>query len=360
MRAEETCEKQNSFFSQLLFLGLLIVTGVIIFLKLSSLLGAFLGASTLYILLRKPMFYLVEKRNWKRWLASLTLVSVVSLFFLGAMFGIFELIASEIQNLDPQKLLEKGNTIVANINSSLNINLLSEKILDKISPELSKGAGLLVNATYSFAIGIVFMILMLYFMLVSGRRMESLVKRYLPFRGESRKMLVENTTGIIYNNAIVIPITMLAQGLVAALIYWLFGLSDVILLAFLTAICGLIPMVGTIIVSVPLGLNLIFHNEVWQGITLITCGILIIANVDNLFRIIFNQHSTHTHPLIVILGVLIGIPMFGFWGIIFGPLLISVFLLLVKLYYVEYGLFSPEDTNVETAKEVDVESIEPT
>ena len=72
-----------------------------------------------------------------------------------------------------------------------------------------------------------------------------------------------------------------------------------------------------------------------------------ISNVDNLIRIIFMKSVANTHPLVVVFGVILGVPLFGFWGIIFGPLLISGFLLLIKIYYVEYGLLTQAES-VET------------
>jgi hypothetical protein len=56
-----------------------------------------------------------------------------------------------------------------------------------------------------------------------------------------------------------------------------------------------------------------------------------------------NKKISNTHPLIVIFGVIMGIPLFGFWGIIFGPLMISTFLLLIRIYYREYRLLDPAD-----------------
>ena len=97
-------------------------------------------------------------------------------------------------------------------------------------------------------------------------------------------------------------------------------------------------MIGTVIVSVPLGAYMIYSGELWQGILMIALGVLVIANVDNLCRMILMNKVADTHPLIVIFGVILGIPLFGFWGIIFGPLLISGFLLLMKIYYKEYNL----------------------
>ena len=75
-----------------------------------------------------------------------------------------------------------------------------------------------------------------------------------------------------------------------------------------------------------------------------------IANVDSLCRIVLMRQITNTHPLIVVFGVILGIPLFGFWGIIFGPLLLSGFLLLIRIYYWEYGLI-PSDTLSPESKE---------
>jgi predicted PurR-regulated permease PerM len=134
---------------------------------------------------------------------------------------------------------------------------------------------------------------------------------------------------------------MLAQGLVAALIYWLFGINNVVFWAFVTALAGLLPMIGTIIVSVPLGIWVAMEGDLLKGVFLMLCGLFIIANADNLSRIFLNKKISNIHPLVVIFGVILGIPLFGFWGIIFGPVLISVFLLLIKIYYMEFRLISP-------------------
>ena len=111
--------------------------------------------------------------------------------------------------------------------------------------------------------------------------------------------------------------------------------------------------VGSVIISAPLGIFIIVNGSFWHGMLLILCGILVIANADNLVRIFLNKWMTDTHPLIVIFGVFMGIPLFGFWGIIFGPLLISIFLLLVKIYYREFRLMSPEDMAAEDAESRD-------
>lgn len=349
-----TIQKNNLFFRQLLFLGILIALALIIGKQLGSLIGSFLGAITLYIVFRSTLFKLTDKYHWKPWLAALLLIVTAALVLMGLLFGIFELVAKELQELNTAALTETLRSTVNKVSKALNITLVPENLLHETSSYITKAAGAVVNTTYSFAINILMMLLVLYFMLSNGHKLEKTIEKYMPFKGKSREMLTAETTSIIYSNAIGVPVMMISQGVAAGLVYWLFGLNDVIFWAFITAVCGLIPMVGTIIISVPLGVSLIIGGRLWGGLALMACGLFVIANVDNLVRIIFNQKMTNTHPLVVIFGVILGIPLFGFWGIIFGPLFISVFLLLVKIYYLEFRLTPEEASNESDAAAEDI------
>jgi len=69
-----------------------------------------------------------------------------------------------------------------------------------------------------------------------------------------------------------------------------------------------------------------------KGILLLVYGLVFIGNVDNVLRMIINKRLANTHPIISIIGVFIGIPLFGILGLVFGPVLLSYFLLLVEIY----------------------------
>lgn len=333
----------NAFFRQLLFLVVLIAIGLIIFHQLAFFVGAFLGAVTLYVVLRPLFFNLTEKRNWKPWMASFVLVVGMSLIVLGLGYLVFEVIASEVTGIDTSRLMKGIDKLPDQINRLVGYQVITSNLWSQSASYLTKFLSSILNTTYSFAANIFMMMVILYFMLVHARAMEKKVFTYLPFSGNSLGMIQEEFQNMIYSNAIGIPVVMLSQALAAALIYWVAGLNNIVFWAFLTALCGLLPMVGTVIVSLPLGIYLLAGGAIWQGIVVIACGLLIIANVDNLCRIVMMQKIANTHPLIVIFGVMLGIPLFGFWGIIFGPLLISGFLLLIKIYYIEYNLISPAD-----------------
>lgn len=338
-----TIRKNNLVFRQLLFLGILILMGAVMLKQLSFFIGSFLGAITFYIVFRKLIFRMIERHRWPGWLAALVIVMVICVVLLGLGYLLFDVIAREFNSIDISAVPELARDAVPRVNAFVGFDVLSADLVHSSTSVFTKIANSILNTTYSFAANILMTILILYFMLANARKLENRAGRYIPFCGDSRKILMDEMTSIIYSNAIGIPFLMLAQGLVAALVYWIFGLPNVVFWAFMTAICGLIPMVGTVIVSVPLGIWLLSQGLVLKGVLLIACGLLVIANVDNLARIGLNKKISNTHPLIIIFGVILGIPLFGFWGIIFGPLMISTFLLLIRIYYREYRLLDPDD-----------------
>lgn len=337
-------DRYNPFFRQLLFLSVLVATGLVIFWQLNFFVGAFLGATTIYVVLRGTLFRLTERKHWKPWVASSVLVAATCIVLLGIGYLIFEVVASEIPNVNTTQIVEGIGKLIAKINDMVGYKVVSGKLLTESKDFITRFASMLINTTYSFAANIFLMVVILYFMLAAGRRMEDNLLRYAPFSGKSLRLIKREVKDMIFSNAVGIPVVMVAQAATAALFYWIVGIPSILFWAFVTGVFGLVPMVGTALVTVPLSIYLLATGAVWQGIVLLGAAILVIANVDNVCRIFLMKRAADTHPMIVIFGVILGIPLFGFWGIIFGPLLISGFLLLIRIYYIEYKLTGPPPT----------------
>ena len=106
---------------------------------------------------------------------------------------------------------------------------------------------------------------------------------------------------------------------------------------FITGVFAFFPLVGTMIVWVPIMLYLFSQGLTWPAIGLGIYSLLVTGNVDYVARISFMKKIGNVHPLITVLGVIVGLDLFGFIGLIFGPLLISYFLILVKIYINEFS-----------------------
>ena len=150
-------------------------------------------------------------------------------------------------------------------------------------------------------------------------------------------MLGNETKNMIRANAIGIPVLAILQGIIATIGYAIFGVNDFALWGFLTGVCSMIPIVGTAIIWVPLTAYFFAINNNSAGVGLLIYSAILITNIDYVVRLTILKKFMNVHPLITIFGVIVGIGLFGFWGVIFGPLFISYFIILVKIYVNEFG-----------------------
>ena len=168
--------------------------------------------------------------------------------------------------------------------------------------------------------------------------MELYIARLLPFSDENKHAVIKKLHLIVRSNAIGIPLLAIIQGLVATIGYMLCGVNNALLFGILTGFASIIPIVGTMIVWIPLVIGQYFDGSLLSTLGLALYGIVIISQCDNVIRLILQKRMANTHPLITIFGVIAGLPIFGFMGVIFGPLIVSMFLLFVDMFAKQYIL----------------------
>ncbi|MBK6362122.1 MAG: AI-2E family transporter [Saprospiraceae bacterium] len=324
---------------QLFFLALLIFMGFIILKELYFMLTAFLGAVTLYVILLYPKRILTIKYNWPAWIAALFLMAAsVAIMILPVAY----LTSAGVEILSP---VIKNPEILTNAFDQIHIFMINQfgidvfnpdnvsKLADQILPFTQKTLG----STMSVFGNILLMYLVLYFLLVQTRDVELWLKRTLPFKTANTKKVISEVRNLVYSNALGIPIVAIIQGIVAIIGYSIFGVKEFLLMGLLTAISSVIPIVGTMLVYLPLAIFQYSKYGVFSGVGIGIWGVAVIGSVDNIARFLVQKKLADVHPLITMLGVFMGVGLFGFMGIIFGPLLLSVFFMLTQIYINEFG-----------------------
>ena len=195
----------------------------------------------------------------------------------------------------------------------------------------------ILGATLSTLVALIVMYFILFFMLTEGRRMESRFYEWAPLKDENLLLLRKDLNGMVLSNAIGIPLIALAQGIVGLIGYLIIGVPEPIFWFVLTAFTALVPVVGAALAYLPLALLLFASGDSGKGFIVLIFGLAIIGSVDNIFRFIIAKKLGDVHPLITVFGVIIGVNLFGFIGIIFGPILISLFLIMIRIYNNEFG-----------------------
>ena len=298
-----------------------------------------LGALTIYVLLRGQMKWLVERKHWGRsWAASLLTVEAI-FFFLIPILGIVLMLIDLFSTFDPESLnvlTTQAQEMIQQVEDRFGIELWSEENLQKltsVSTSLVKG---LLQGMSSFFLNAFVILFLLYFMLRGYDHFESAVEELLPFTGKNKRTVSSETISIVKSNAIGIPVLALVQGVFAYIGYLIFGVENALLFAVLTTFTTIIPVLGTMIVWVPMAIIMGINGDWLNAILLGAYGFIVIGGVDNVARLLLQKQMANIHPLITIFGVFIGLSLFGFWGVIFGPLILSLIVLFINLYRHDY------------------------
>ena len=329
----------NNRLRQILILGVIVLIAILIIRYFYIFLPGVLGSVTLYILSKKSYFFLVEKKKWKRQgTALLYILGYLILICLPVYLAVVILVPKIVALFNnPVPLLVAVKTFSAKIHDATGIELMNGENLQTITKNLASKLPLFLSGTANFVTNLLLMFFVLYYMLIHGRKMDNYLEEMLPLKSKNREILSTETDIMIRANAIGIPLLAVIQGFVGALGYLIFGIKDIAVWGFLTGVASLIPIVGTGIIWVPLTVYLLASGNTWQGIGLGIYSLAILTNVDYVARITLLRKIGNVHPLITIFGIIVGVGMFGFVGLVFGPLLISYFIVLVKIYRNEFN-----------------------
>jgi len=321
-----------SLVALILLLGWLIASGLWTFVN------GLLGAFTAYVLVHGQMAYLTEKRKMKGIFAAILIVLEVIACVGVPIYIITWVLIARIQdvNVDISQLVETVRHFIALIQEKANYDILSVSNIETATTYLTKSVQFIIGQVGSLLITTVVMIFLLYFMLISRKEMEAFVSDLLPFNETNKHTVLKEVYLIVRSNAIGIPILAVIQGSVAVLGYWVAGVPSFLLFGVLTAFATIIPIIGTGIVWCPLVVYLALSGNWVAAIGLSVYCLVILINIDHVFRYLLQKKMADTHPLVTIFGVILGIRIFGFWGVVFGPLLMSMFFLLVNIFKKEY------------------------
>lgn len=350
----------NKKLKQVFLLAMIVFIGILLLLQMSTFIPGILGAVTLYIVSRKYYFRLVYNRGWKKGLAAAIFVVISIIIIAIPIYLTVELVSPKVSELikNKAKVVENVKGFADKMSSATGISLLSPEKTAELGKKVSTYIPSLINSTTSIVTNLAMMFFVFYFMLVGGRDMEKTLHRTIPLKEKNKQLLTSETKMMIKSNALGIPVICVIQGIFGAIGYLIFGVDEWALWAFLTGVFAFLPLVGTMIVWVPLVLLLYAKGESGSAFGLMLYSIIVTGNVDYLARLTLLKKFGDVHPIITILGVIIGLNLFGFLGLIFGPLLVSYFLILTKIYINEFSADHTIDLTTDTNQEVLTESNE--
>lgn len=321
-----------------LILLIIVLVGMICW-NLALFIPAVLGAVTLYIICRKYNFYLIEEKKWKPWLSATLLMLASLIVLILPVYFIIDQLVSKLDNA--QVYMEKFNIFLEKIHQfifqKVGFDILSKENITKVTNFAGNFSTKALSTTFNTFTVISSMYFILYFMFVKPRFFEKMVARAMPFKRTNTEMLGDKFVKLVMANAIGIPVVALGQGFVALIGYWIFGAPSPMLLFALTALASMLPVVGAAIIYVPVAIFMIAEGQTGPGVGILIYGLIVVGLTDNLLRFTLLKRLEDIHPLITVFGIIMGMNIFGFMGLIFGPILMSITVLLIQVYQDEFS-----------------------
>ncbi len=285
------------------------------------------------------MDYLTIQKKWKKSSAALLLMLLSFILVLLPIVGFINVVYSKINFaiLHSNEVLMAAKNFANSIQTKYHIELISDQNLQKAGSSIAETLPQIVGATFNSLITIVMLYFMLYFLLVNYLSFEKWLYKYLPLKKENTTLIGNELKTLVLSNALGIPITAFLQGLIGAIGYLILGADDITFWFVVTCITAMVPMVGSALAFVSVAILFAANGHEVKGVLMLLYGIGVMAVLDSVFRISIQKKMGNVHPLITTFGVILGVKLFGFIGLVFGPILLSLFILLVKIYMNEFA-----------------------
>jgi len=189
-----------------------------------------------------------------------------------------------------------------------------------------------INSLSEVVLGLFIMLFLLYYFFKDGEKILDNILELLPIAQSHKIQIFEESKkvlkGVMYGQVLI----ALMQGIIGGIGFFIFGFNNPVLWGLIIAILSFIPMLGTPIVWLPASIFQIIDGNLFSGIGLLLWGVFILLTVENIVKPKLIGKKTGLHPLLVLLSILGGLNLFGIIGMLIGPVVVAVCVLIIRFF----------------------------
>jgi predicted PurR-regulated permease PerM len=314
---------------------LVLVLGVGIVIALSPFATGLIGIPVLYVCFMPVHGWLARHAPAR---VAATLIVLLALFLIvvpGASFtGLIVTQAQQIASGVVQSPLlgRIAELHVRNFDIGSQLADLGGKVVSWIG---SSAFGLIGTAT-RLVLNLTIALFGLYYLLLRPGETWTAVRPHIPFSAANTEILRLRFRNVTVSTIIGTGLVAGIQGALVGLAFWAAGLSNALFWSVVTMVFAILPVVGSGMVWVPGAIALALGNRWGWAIGMVLWGLLAVGNVEYIVRPLVFKRWANIHPLVTLIGALAGVPYFGLLGLLIGPLALSYFFELIRMYREEY------------------------
>lgn len=314
---------------------LVVLLGIGVTIALAPFVTGLVGAPVLYVALA-PVYRLLV-RWFRPSIAAMLVVLIGVLVIVVPLVGVIMLTANEtpgmVNSLLQSPFLGKLRTLhVGGFDVGMQLEQAGAQLLRWIA---SNAISLLGGVTYTI-LNLTFALFGLYFLVQAPASAWQSLRPYIPFSDANANRLQERFEAVTMSTLIGTGLAAAAQGLLIALGFMWVGIPNAWFWGVVTVVFAILPVIGSGAIYVPAVIGLVMAERMGAAIFLAAWGTLVVANVDNVIRPLVYKKYAQVHPLVTLVGAIAGVSYFGLLGLLLGPLALSYFFELLRMYRDEY------------------------
>ena len=283
------------------------------------------------------VFYPVHRRvaqriRSKNMSAALSLVVVVFLVIAPALLVATVCVREGLElarNVHQGQVVNSAQSAFNSVSSRLGIQPVEleervREIAQSLGRALARASGALLGDLVRFFFEFFIAVVAVFYLLRDGPALIGFMRDTSPFDEESTELIISGVASSVTTSFQSNLVTALAQGTLAGIIFWVLGVPAAVFWAVVTGVLAFLPLIAPALVWIGAAIYLFVEGEIVRGILMLILGNFIVSGVDNIIRPAFIAGKSKTHTLVVLISLFGGILVFGFLGLILGPLLGAV------------------------------------
>ena len=315
---------------------LVAILGVVIVLALVPYASGLLGAPILYVILA-PLHDWLLPRVRNRAIASVICIIVALVGIVIPLVWMISLLVSQAQSavasILASPVLGRLDTLhIGPYAIGPQIKAVGSQVISVVG---GSAFALLGKAT-QIALNLLFTFFGLYFILMDPAGAWRGLRPYIPFSDENVAILKARFEAVTKSTVIGTGLSALIQGTLVALAFWVAGLGNAVFWGAVTVVLSILPVVGSGMIWGPSAIVLFFSDQPGMAVAMIVYGALLVGQVDHLIRPWVSNRYAQIHPLVTLVGAVAGVSYLGILGLLIGPLALTYFFELLKMYRREY------------------------
>ena len=262
-------------------------------------------------------------------------LAIVSLIVVGGAFA--GLIVNEAQRIvasvEQSSLIARLSTFkLGGVDVGARLGDIGAKVVSWVG---SSAFGFVGSAS-RFALNLTVAFFGVFYLLLRPNETWDAVRPFIPFSTRNAERLRQEFHDATISTLVGTGLSAAIHGVLVSLGFWVAGIPNAALWGVVTMVFAILPVLGSGMVWGPGVIALLLQHRPVAALLLALWGILVVGNVDYVIRPMVARRFAHVHPLVTLMGALIGVPFFGILGLLVGPLALSYFFELIDMYREEY------------------------